>query len=369
MQYKTIVLAVLSALALSACGSGGGGVSGGVENKGAQSDKGSRSYDHKVGDNETYGKSAKATTTVSAPAVIGMAAKPAILANGIKLENRAFHFIYRADKMSLHQERLARLGLTAANDESTPEQIAKAKELKASLTEGEGMTTPLRKRLDGCLDTVIAGDAATGRACVEDYYIRVYALTGAMMDTWPQPSPMFEGSEHNQKFSSDRSFSTREVEDYATSGRVVANLSIALKSALAAIPPHLVLKGADDAYERITANLFAIPQADLLAWMERPAQRQKLGVDFEVVKGEANVGLTLHFFSSGMVLKADGSGWSVVMNGVPFHGGESGLLSGGKKEFTLEGNAGFTHETSKSSTANQSLENSNSQEISTGFKF
>lgn len=373
MQYKTIVLAVLSALALSACGSGGGGIDLSVSNKDSASNKGSESLDVSDSLSQSRGESAKTSASFNEIQLVGLGARPAIAANGINLNNRAAYFLYEGGDVSLHMERLAKLNLAAERQAgSTPQQVELAMQELTTIKEGDGFTNALNQVKRECLETVIAGDAAQGRVCLKDYYQVVYFIAGGMALTWSQTSPEFS-SEVNQKFSSERSFPVNELETNATSVRMIVNIaSVLFGKASAEIPPNAAIDantGAlDAAFSQMVKNIQAIPQEERAALLTRPTRPQKLNVDFKIEKGEANSGLTYHFLDTGLVVKADVNGLTALLNGTTYLGGEHGVVNGMTRNYTIEATAGRMAELRSNLTNNTSTESSSSQETSSGFK-
>lgn len=336
-KLSTLALAVLAALSLSACGDKNKSEANASAKSSATTQTGQNkdaSQTKTVGTNKSF----KTTSTVSATLMLAHGIRPVLEADGVKLdESYAFNVLYMGTELGRTDTRLKSLGFRpegqADAPASTPAQIAAAKKLKDSLVDKGGMSPYMHERLTDCLDTVIDGDAVGGKECLADYYTRLYALAGAMVDTWPQPQPLFE-TEESQMYSNDRFANSKEMNRYATGVLAVELLSMKLKGALPKLPPGL-MRDDNEVFKRLTDNLFAIPREDLLEWMKRPAtlSAQK---DYRVVQGQANTGVVLQFTAPAMVVAAANNGLSVTMNGKPYHGGDSGLLAGGVKDFVVE---------------------------------
>ncbi len=351
---KTLTLAVAAALALAACGHGEGGGGGpklSVSAETSDTTRAGTSSDNSESHSFSTSGSAKAATTVSAVLMLSNGAKPLFIADNVKLyEAYAHNVIYMGEPLERTTKRLKALGFGPEDHQdapaSTPEQVKAAKAMLATLANAkeEGMTKAMHTKLKGCLETVVGGDANGGKACLAEYYIREYALAGAMIDTYPQPTPEFD-SEEQQKFSNERiNFPKGQLETYATSGKVVANLSMKLKAEVTDVPPGVVMRDDEETYDVMVDKLYELPLAELRQLMARPAKPLKLGVDFQVIRGEANSGLKIRYNDNGMLLVADEKGWSIFMNGGPYHGGDSGLLAGGRREFAIESSAVASHE-------------------------
>lgn len=342
-NLSTLALAVLAALSLSACGdknkseaSASATVTSTVQAN--QGDDASKTIS--VGTNKTY----KTSSTVSATLMLAHGIRPALDADGVKLDKSfAYNVLYMGTELTRTDVKLKELGFRPEGQPdapaSTPAQIEAAKALKASLVDNGGMSPFMHRRLSECLDQVIDGDAAGGKDCLADYYVRLYALAGAMVDTWPQPRLIFEWEE-GQLYSTDRFdetsslFNSKELNRYVTSILAVEQLSMKLKSALAKLPPGLMRDDAD-VYKRLTDNLFAIPRETLKEWLVRPAMlKQKK--DYELAPGAPGSAITVQFYAPAMTVAAANNGLSVTMNGKPYHGGDSGLLDGGVKDFVVE---------------------------------